>query len=107
MEDLQACLASMGLLDGFNTDLGNMNNGDIGEEQASRTLFLGDLSYFCKEEDLCALFQGYGPIIAVSVRRGVSGESLMHGFVALQTAEQARKIIIDMNGIEFMGRNLK
>lgn len=74
---------------------------------ASRTLFLGDLSYFCTEEDLCAVFAGYGPILTVRVRRGVTGESLMHGFIALDTPEAARQAILDLDGIEFMGRNMR
>lgn len=111
IDDLQAALASLSMMEGYNgpdgQDLTNATAATNAAEQASRTLFLGDLSYFCKEDDLCALFAGYGPILAVSVRRGVTGESLMHGFVALESAESARRVIADMNGMEFMGRNLK
>lgn len=74
---------------------------------ASRTLFLGDLSYFCTEEDLCALFAPYGPILTVRVRRGVTGESLMHGFIALDSPDAARRAITDLDGVEFMGRNIR
>lgn len=74
---------------------------------ASRTLFLGDLSYFCTEEDLCTLFADYGPILTVRVRRGVTGESLMHGFIALESPDMARRAITDLDGIEFMGRNMR
>lgn len=74
---------------------------------ASRTLFIGDLSYFCSEEDLCTLFAPYGRILTVRVRRGVTGESLMHGFIALDTAEAAQRAIVDLDGVEFMGRNMR
>lgn len=75
--------------------------------EASRTLFVGDLSYFCGEEDLCNLFAQYGPILTVRVRRGVTGESLMHGFIALESAEMASRAIDQLDGIEFMGRNMR
>lgn len=74
---------------------------------ASKTLFLGDLSYFCTEENLCTLFVPYGRIITVRVRRGVTGESLMHGFIALDSHEAAVKAIHDLDGAEFMGRNMR
>eukprot|EP01039_Chlorochromonas_danica_P004499 gene4498-4934_t len=83
------------------------DHGMDGIADASRTLFLGDLSYFCKEEDICNLFAEYGPISTVRVRRGVTGESLMHGFVALETAEAAHRAIAALDGVEFMGRNLR
>lgn len=73
----------------------------------SKTIFVGDLSYFCNEEDLCALFSPYGRIITVRVRRGVTGESLMHGFIALESPEAAQRAIGDLDGIEFMGRNMR
>ncbi len=75
--------------------------------EAARTLFLGDLSYFCTEDDLCTLFSPYGRILTVRVRRGVTGESLMHGFIALDTAEGAQRAIIDLDSFEFMGRNMR
>jgi hypothetical protein len=75
--------------------------------EASRTLFVGDLSYFCGEEDLCNLFAQFGPILTVRVRRGVTGESLMHGFIALESAEAAQRAISQLDGIEYMGRNMR
>lgn len=75
--------------------------------EAARTLFIGDLSYFCTEDDLCTLFAPYGRILTVRVRRGVTGESLMHGFIALETAEAAQRAIMDLDTCEFMGRNMR
>jgi RNA recognition motif-containing protein len=74
---------------------------------ASRALFVGDLSYFCTEEDLCTVFARYGPILTVRVRRGVTGESLMHGFIALDNSDAARRAIVELDGIEFMGRKMR
>jgi RNA recognition motif-containing protein len=90
----------------YPSGLGASSIFDIATE-ASRTLFIGDLSYFCTEDDLTHLFTPYGPILTVRIRRGVTGDSLMHGFMALSSAEAAQQAIKDMNGLEYMGRNLK
>lgn len=74
---------------------------------SSRTIFVGDLSYFCNEEDLYSLFAPFGTILTVRVRRGVTGESLMHGFVALESPTAATTAIRTLDGLEFMGRNIK
>lgn len=71
------------------------------------TLFVGDLSFFCSEDDLIKIFAKFGPISKVCVRRGVTGESLMHGFAALQSAESARWAIAELDGREFMGRHIR
>ncbi len=91
----------------------NMNPPqDLYEEQLSsldsaRTIFVGDLSYFCNEDDLFNLFSQFGKILTVRVRRGVTGESLMHGFIAMDTAEAAGLAITGLDGMEFMGRNIR
>ena len=74
---------------------------------ATRTIFVGDLSYFCTEEDLFNLFSPFGTILTVRVRRGLTGESLMHGFVAFDTPEATRMAIATIDGKEFMGRTIK
>lgn len=88
----------------------NMYDGLAAELQGSdafRTLFLGDLSYFCTEEDLCAIFAPFGNISTVRVRRGVTGESLMHGFIALDSHEAAKQAIAELDGKIFMGRSMR
>jgi RNA recognition motif-containing protein len=70
-------------------------------------LFLGDLSYFCLEQDLLNLFAPYGSILQVHIRRGVRRNSLMHGFIILQSVELGYRAIQDINEMEFMGRNIK
>lgn len=74
---------------------------------AARTLFVGDLSYFCTDQDLIGLFTPFGPVIKAHVRRGVTGDSLMHGFVAVESPESAQIAIQRLNGYEFMGRNIR
>ena len=80
---------------------------ETGSAENARTLFIGDLSYFCTEEDLLNIFASYGPILTVRIRRGVTGDSLMHGFIAVATLDAAHRAIQDLDGVEFMGRNMK
>lgn len=93
-----------------NNSTNNMYDGLAAELQGSdafRTLFLGDLSYFCTEEDLCSIFAPFGSISTVRVRRGVTGESLMHGFIALDSHEAAKQAIAELDGKIFMGRSMR
>ncbi len=88
----------------------NLYEGLAAELQGSdafRTLFLGDLSYFCTEEDLCAIFAPFGHISTVRVRRGVTGESLMHGFIALDSHDAAKQAIAELDAKIFMGRSMR
>ena len=75
--------------------------------EPNKTLFLGDLSYFCTEDDLFNLFSGYGPINTIRVQRGVSGEPLLHGYIVFHSPMSARQALVDMDGLAFMGRNLR
>lgn len=81
--------------------------GDASNPDAHRTLFLGDLSYFTTEEDLCNVFSPFGQISTVRVRRGVTSESLMHGFIGLDSHEAAKRAIAELDGKIFMGRHMR
>lgn len=88
--------------------LNGLNGGETasGPVDESRVLFLGDLSYFCREEDIFALLAGYGPS-AANIRRGLNGESLMHAFITLESAEATVAAAAVLDGVEFMGRNMR
>ena len=70
-------------------------------------LFVGDLSQFCTEKDLFGAFAKYGPVISAQIRKGRSGDSLMHGFVELQDVAKAQKAIESLNDTKFMGRRMR
>jgi hypothetical protein len=70
-------------------------------------LFIGDLSYFCTESDLVQLFLPFGPINHVHIRRGNRKNTLMHGFIILDSEEMAHKSVDAINGKEFMGRHIQ
>jgi hypothetical protein len=95
------------------------NNGEMTLEQQqhllakeinfepTKTLFLGDLSYFCTEDDLFSLFAAYGSVTSIKVQRGVSGEPLLHGYIVFHSPLSARQALLEVDGIAFMGRNIR
>jgi RNA recognition motif-containing protein len=73
----------------------------------NRTIFVGDLSYFCTEDDLVPLCSPFGHITAVKIRRGNQGKSLLFGFVENAHQDSTELAFADLHGKLFMGRNLK
>lgn len=70
------------------------------------TIFVGDLSYFCSDQDLKQLFQPFGVVKSASVRRSANNESLHYGFVQMKI-EDATVAFHNMQGRKVMGRHLK
>ncbi len=71
-------------------------------------IFVGDLSFFCHENDIFQLFSQCGQVIEVRIKKSEgNGKSLMFGFVKMETLEVADVAIQNLNGIMFMGRVLK
>lgn len=75
--------------------------------QPTRSLFVGDLSFFCTEVDLVEAFSCFGEILNCEIKRSRGGDSLMHGFVDFAREADACRAIQHMNGRKFMGRKLK
>lgn len=72
------------------------------------TVFVGDLSKFCVEQDLANLFAPYGPILNANIKKNhVTGKTLSYGFVTLTTEELAKLAIDELDGIRFGGRQIK
>jgi hypothetical protein len=82
------------------------------------SLYISQLSYFCSEKELSELLAPYGPILALTVRKGIYGTTLMHGFVLLSNTDlgsvalggaeaRARRAVAELDGQEFMGRNVR
>ena len=71
-------------------------------------IFIGDLSFFCHENDIFQLFSQYGQVMEVRIKKSEgNGKSLMFGFVKMESLEAADEVIRQLNGIMFMGRLLK
>jgi RNA recognition motif-containing protein len=81
--------------------------GFSAEKVAVKSLFVGDLSFFCSEDDLLQLFRRFGNVKAVEIKRGKFGDSLMHGFVEMESNEAAELAIATLNDFKFMGRRMR
>lgn len=81
-------------------------DGPTSEENSS-TLFVGDLSYFCDEADLTKVFGNYGTVVAAQLKKGRSGDSLMHGFVEMSNHDQAEASRAALSDTKFMGRRMR
>ena len=69
-------------------------------------LYVGNLSYNAKEEDIKDLFGKYGSVQSVSlITDKYSGQSKGFGFVEMSKSEEAEKAL-ELNGTEFLGRNI-
>jgi RNA recognition motif-containing protein len=69
-------------------------------------LYVGNLNYSVKEQDLYTLFQKYGEVKAVNlITDKYSGESKGFAFVEMGSSADAEKALAE-NGNEFMGRAL-
>lgn len=70
-------------------------------------LYVGNLNYDVKGEQLEELFAQAGKVLsAVVITDKYSGRSKGFGFVEMSSAEEAKKAIETFNGKDFEGRNL-
>jgi len=71
-------------------------------------LYVGNLPYSMKEEDLMDAFAEAGAVQSAKVITDLStGRSKGFGFVEMETDEDAQKAIDTMNGKEFDGRSIR
>ena len=76
--------------------------------EESHELFVGDLSFFCREEHLLDLFSTFGTIVDARVRRSDNkGHSLMYGFVKMENLSDAERAAEALNDRLYMGRSLR
>jgi cold-inducible RNA-binding protein len=72
-----------------------------------KKLYVGNLPYEVKEEDLTKNFGEIGECIAVNiVKDKYSGSSRGFGFVEMGTEEEAQEAIRQLNGKELFGRKI-
>lgn len=84
------------------------NNLQQQPNHTNNSLFIGDLSKFCTEQDLEALFGKYGEITDVKIKRNITtGKTLSYGFVTFVDDECASHAMEELDGFLYGGRNLR
>ncbi|WP_072531013.1 RNA-binding protein [Bacteroides ilei] len=69
-------------------------------------MYIGNLNYRVKEEDLGQFLSAYGTVSSVKIIRDrETGKSKGYGFVEMDD-QSAAKILDELNGTEFAGRQL-
>lgn len=69
-------------------------------------LYVGNLSYNAKEEDLTNLFAKFGTVQSVNIITDrFTGRSKGFAFVEMSSGEEAQKAL-EINGTDFLGRSI-
>lgn len=72
------------------------------------TLYVGNIPYSMKEEDIKAVFMEFGNVVSVKiVFDRATRRSKGYGFVEMENDEQAEAAIKELDGKDFHGRNLR
>lgn len=70
-------------------------------------IYVGNLNYKVQESNLKEVFETYGTVDSVKiVQDKISGRSKGFGFVEMPDDSQAQSAIENLNGSEYLGRNL-
>jgi len=70
-------------------------------------IYVGNLSFDAKEENLQTAFEAFGKVnSATIVRDKYSGQSRGFGFVEMPDGNEARTAIANLNGKELLGRQM-
>lgn len=71
-------------------------------------IYVGNLSFETKEDELKEAFEAFGEVTSVSIIKDkFSGRSRGFGFVEMPNEDEAKKAIDGLGGKEFNGRTLK
>lgn len=70
----------------------------------SSTLFLGDLSMYCCEKDIYVLFERFGPIESIILKKN---NQHCYGFLCYQDPRSAEIALRSMSGTVLHGRKLR
>jgi cold-inducible RNA-binding protein len=72
------------------------------------TLFVGDLSIFCTEEDLHGAFEEFGDLLEVKIIRcEETKKNLSYGFIKFASNEGALRALDCRSGCPLCGRPLR
>ncbi|KAG7493295.1 RNA-binding protein 15 [Solea senegalensis] len=68
------------------------------DQRANRTLFLGNLDISVTESDLRRVFDRFGVITEVDIKRAARGQSNTYGFIKFENLDMAHRAKIAMSG---------
>ncbi len=72
------------------------------------SIFVGNLSYQVTEEDLQSVFADYGTVKRINIPTDrETGRPRGFAFVEMETEAEEENAINDLNGAEWMGREMK
>lgn len=70
-------------------------------------MYVGNLNYRVKEGDLEQVMSAYGLVTSVKIIKDrETGKSKGFAFVEMENAEEAAQAMKELNGSEFMGRQM-
>ena len=70
-------------------------------------LYVGNLPFKATEDDLSSLFKDHCDSVHVQWATDRSGRKKAFAFVTIQPESKGEEVVGELNGIEFMGRNIK
>ena len=71
-------------------------------------IYVGNLNYNLKEEELAELFSQYGEVVSVKiVKDQETGKAKGFGFVEMANDSEGTEAIEKLDGVEVRGRNMK
>jgi cold-inducible RNA-binding protein len=73
---------------------------------SANSVFVGNLPFQASKEDIQKLFEGYGTVVKVSLKKKSSGDPRGFGFVEMADDLQAEAAISALHDKDFMGRIL-
>lgn len=74
------------------------------DQRANRTLFLGNLDITVTETDLRRVFDRFGVITEVDIKRPTRGQTSTYGFLKFENLDMAHRAKLSMSG-KIVGRN--
>ncbi len=72
------------------------------------TIYIGNIPYSMKETDIEQLFAEFGQVMSVKIITDkFTHRSKGYGFIEMENETEGEKAILNLNGKDILGRNLK
>jgi hypothetical protein len=84
----------------------NLQEGKSPKYTGAIKLYVGNIAFSIKEDDLWEIFGEYGTVGDVSLVRDDLGRNRGFGFVTMREKEEGERAMIELDGKDVNGRNL-